>query len=1249
MRLFSRLLCLGFGLGFAAMSATLTARADDVTSTAQNRLWGTPLTPTGPPETPGQFGGFSAVSSSAVTQSSEPVTQSGNLRLGISFLGGSFAGAPPEFSIGDTVGLPIVNFTDALNRAVALRREPVRKTDPAFKYRRAGNTTVLNFEPTSTILTERFFWSPHATFTTVPDLSGAYERQTLPGESGTSRDGFTYADQAGGTRIFWRTEAPIGVDGSNNPVYGLVERPITVASSTRLPVRRIFWTENSFQGPVVAVPKGDIQSVRVAYTDAIPELVPDGQQYRIPGSVNTGNTSPLPRFTLYYDGQQNALRAYNLQGRVMIELLGEARSGSTGLRRQSGIEVVDIIQEATPALVEIPLGERLYPLPPEETSNQVYPLSDDATRRAAALDLMATQLASYNPSLVLNLNTPFTGQFQIQGQTAYYAERATSSASDVQIFWLEPGLANLQWPRFLNRYHQYWPDALADYAVNVRPSDGSLVSGTLPIFGDTSNFRLIYQDDPTNAQATTKDATQFQVTLNGSDPTNHSLLLFQGEGGTFWYVRVESVLDTYLSNPRYADYYADANSDTPTNHTGVNAVVGARLVPPAGAASLAGYVDLTKGDAIDPTAYIDPFKSGIPAAEKGAIIPANAAPRGAGKDQLGVWWFKKINPPASATGKITPIYWPSYFTRYKLVWPVNAPQIVLASNKGSDDLDADAASGSIYLQNDPTKAGYNPNEEHAQMVAGRAYALRTELNTPVTTSGAYVLVRFVSSTDQRPSIKTFRVLRTNETYDFSYAAKAGTVLQPPLPLAVMPPPIRTTTKLSANTEVTPANLDAPASDLGAGLAYYSRFTFEDRKGLKWIYRGQHNPTNSPPALQMKFYYATREGFAYPNATTGVNEAPPAGTITPFLWDGANGDVKTGTAITVSFTPYWPDLVPPGLEIKSTEVPALQSGETLVKSKFGLPSLQGASSAKILYQQSVGCFLATGSTTTPTTSAKLHDATRRKTSPLADFGLSKLPASISTSKDHGRTYFQNLPAHLQQRVYVDSLVGSGGSLVLEGVFKEETVGEDYILPNILSAPDLAAIKGLVTSADPLKSNWDTAVESFYLFGITTTPKIGGLRTTLQTFKEDPTKPETYIPDSSKSIDFDQNALVEVTSDEQAVDSYALTGVGGGTGYVTLLLGNGKAFTDPTEPVQVQILKVVPQLYTGQVKPITPANPLSEQITMQHTGDFAGSVQDFEFQWYYVPALAGQPPSASDRPDQLTNSWFQVTTPPGHQCQ
>lgn len=1223
MRSFSRLLV----FAFASLALAVSARAQDVTPTADNRLYRPIPTAAGNPST-GQFGGFAPVASAAVSATGVNRPTSGTLQLRVSRFGAAFSVAAPEFFLGDIIGLPISTFTDTLSRPVALRREPIRATEAAFKYRLPGSSTTLTFTPSTAVLGERYFWSQHARFATVPNTTGTFERLAVGAEAGTLRDGFIYASQSGGTRIYWRTESPVAIEaGTNAPIYGLLDRSIVTASASRLPVRRIFWTEQGFQGQAVIVPKGDIQQVRVAYNDAVPELVPVGQEYLTPGIVRDANSVPLPRFTLFYDNQLSSLRAYNRQGRVMVEFLGEIRNASSGLRRQVGVEIVDIIQEAAPVLVQVPIGERLYPLTPETAANQVYPLPADGVLRSQALARADDQLAAYFPSPVISLGSlgvGFTGEFIVEGQNALYAQRATTSASDVQIYWQETGLANIRWPRFLNRYNQYWPADLDDYAVNVRPSDSAQVGATLPIFGQASNFQLVYQDDPTSTQARVTEATGFEVGLSGGDSVNRSLLLFQTSDGGFWYVRVESVLDTQLVDPRYADYYRDTEPTTPLlPGEGVLANVGERLLPPSGADSVAGFVDLTQGDAFDQSAYVNPFTAGIPAAERGAIIPVNAAPRGSlNKDRLAVWWFRKLSPPNHLAGKVAPIYWPSYYTRYRLQWPLNAPRIVLASNAGSGDLPADAAAGSIYTQNNPALPGYNPNEEHAQMITGRAYALRDDLNSPATTSDDYVLVRFTSAADQRPAMRTYRVFREDGPYTFNYDAKAGTVLQAPLPLAIMPLPLLPD-GTSRNLEVTPDETD-PAlnvnlADLGE-CAYYNRFTFEDRKGLKWIYRGQHNPTETPPALGMKFYYPTQPGFAYPNAATGVDNAPAVGTLTPFLWDGTNGDRVTGTSITVAFKPYWPDLMPQVAD--RSEVPALQFAETLVTPKFGLPGLDGASSAKILYQQSLGLNFASGKP-----SAVLHDATRRKVTLLSPSGLASLPASIATSTSQGRTYFQRLPAHLQTRFFFDPTLGEGiparGGLVLLGEYKKEVVGESYLLPNLLSAPDLAALQGLVASSDAQAPAWRQAILN--------------LSTTLETFIENPAVPGTYIPDSQANVTFGQSQPVLVTSDDQAVDSYALTAVGGGSGYVTLLLGNGRAFTDQSEPVQVQILRVGPtDLYRGQVKPLTAPNPLAEDLTLQHTGDFGGRVQDFEFEWYYSPPVDGQPPA--NLPGQPGTAWF-----------
>ena len=1353
-----------FGLPLLLLSALFsslsTLSAQDVVPVVNNRLWDpAPLAP-GDPATAGQFSGFSSVSSSASTAVSVQTPASGTLRLQVSLLGASVAGAPPEFALGDLIGTPLATFNNANSIPISLRREPVRKSEAAFKYRTENDPTIRDFTPGTEILGERFFWSPHARFGSKPDTSGKYEEVVEVGSSGSvTRDGFVYASQGGSSRIYWRTTAAIGVDGSNNPVYGLVERVVNVSTASRLAVRRIFWTEHGFQGQPVRVPRGEIQQVRIAYNDTVPQEVPEGQEFPVGGDV------PTTRRTLWHDGTLDSLNAFNREGRVLVEFLGEARAGGAGLRRQVGVEVVDIIQEALPSPVELAVGDRLFPLPPEQSALQPYPLPAPGAARDTVQARIDGLLAAYLPQPILSTaNPPFTRLFEVDDRTAYYATRATTSPNDVQFFWTEPGIAGIHWPKFLNRYRQYWPDQLVDYAVNVRPSNTATSPLTPPVFGQGTTFELVHQD---NGRATTANPTSFVVELGNGFNTNRSLLLVTS-GDHFWFLRVESVLDTHMAvNPRYTSFFSETQTAEGST-TPLTALVGSRINPPAGADSTAGYVDLSFGDAIDPTAYLDPFVAGIPEAEEGsAIIPVNAAPRKGTKDnnRLGIWWFKKVNPPAALAGRIAPIYWPSFYSRYQLAWPLNAPQIVLASNEGTGDLPADAATGTIYFENNPAKVGYNPNEEHALMIAGRAYALRDDLNTAQTTSSPYVLVRYKNAVDDRPDMRAFRVLRENETYTFTYNARAGTVLQPPMPLAVMPPPLNDDGD-SYNTEVTPANLDPAVNVPGGGLgelAHYNRFTYEDRKGLKWIYRGQHNPNGNLPALGMKFYYATLDGFAYPNATTGVDQAPVIGTITPFLHDGINGDKVTGTSITVGYRPYWPDLgtkyglkgeyynnidldgtpvltrldatidftwngvtspdprvsptqfsarwsgyvlIPktgdytfhittddgtrlwigntdadplidswqlqapasydsvtyrlnagqrlpikfdffnnalgavarlqwtgPGIAksiIPTTallpadgdfiEVPALQFAETLVKPKFGLPGLDGATSAHILYQQSVA-----RNVTAKQESAVLHDPTRNKIFPLSG-ALSSLPTSILVDGSGSRVYFQGLPAHLQERFYMDPALGTGnppsGALVLQGQFVDELVGEDYIQLNVLTATEIGLVKGLVANTDPKAAAWRAAVDA--------------LTTTLETFVEDDALPGTYIPDETANQNFGPGQLVRVTHRDQAVDSYALTAVGGGDGYVTLILGDGEAFTDSSEPVQMHILKIGPELYRGQIKPLASSNPLAEDLTLQHTGDFAAQEDLFEFEWYYAPPVNGQPPS--NLPGQPGATWL-----------
>lgn len=125
-------------------------------------------------------------------------------------------------------------------------------------------------------------------------------------------------------------------------------------------------------------------------------------------------------------------------------------------------------------------------------------------------------------------------------------------------------------------------------------------------------------------------------------------------------------------------------------------------------------------------------------------------------------------------------------------------------------------------------------------------------------------------------------------------------------------------------------------------------------------------------------------------------------------------------------------------------------------------------------------------------------------------------------------------------------------------------------------------------------------------------------------EDPNKRGSYIPDTSRTVIAANDELAIIENSDTAVDSYALTANGDGAGYVTLLFGNGEAFTPRGEPVSVEIIKVIPELYTGDLKNLAASNPLDEQTTLRHSGDFAARPGNYEFDWRYAAPQDGVAP-------------------------
>ncbi len=1394
-----------------------------------------------PPATAGQFsspaamsGSAGPISASAVLANRFPANTSKTLVLARATIGNSFAAGVPRYSLGDTITPPFVQ-ADGQTPAAGnyWRPQPVLPGEII-----PGIGVVL---PVGTVsVTNASVNSTNVSVASVPTelVIGAYilgqpvtkilgTSVTLAGNANTTISAPTqfsvipatsfyysphgervFAHQPGRVEITWVSRIP---DGAN---YRLKTEIFSVSANTTRPIRTIFWTEGNFDGPKVQITDGRITTVSPIFNNQVPKAV--AQEVTIPGyNPIAANLSTLSFNKFNGVGQ---LQAYNVEGRVLIEYLGNIRN-TAGDYDFVGSEIVEIKRVASVGYPSINLGQEILP--------------GNGDVNLIPSPVLSSQQSGAN----------YFGTRVRPDQTlSYFAERETGIANDpdngdprspneayskVVFYWLETATFNIKWPHHQDRYWLRWSPDLADYAHYTVDAAGStpetginFTNGTLP--------QLIYQDDPNQTEAVIDPNRQSFYVTPGPDQRNRALLKFSGSGEV-WYVNIYTQTEvrdvqktgTVTNDSRttvntagtggitvgqeiwWFDWVAYSNgtwnfgvtnvaqvldasrirltASIPNNvavytvgygiylgqavtppaptttliavdstvglevgmvvtgpgitgtatilriidgtnyeisqylpgisgaltHTvqsdlaaviNSTATVGTRLVPPAGH-EFAAYV--SGGTGYYPAGYVNPFVSGVPAANLGAVIPVNARP---GNNTLTVRWFKKVSAPSATFQNL---FVPGKIGRYTITYPATtSPQVIIAQGVGTDDLPPAESRGSVYYQNDITQPGYNPNEEHAFMLGGRAYALRDDLN--ITSGGTYtsqpfLLVSYTDPADNRPAIHAYKVIRSNATYDFNYTSTAGTLLVKPYPLPLMPLPLTGTGTQRRSMDLEIVGADNPANATVAEDAAYRNFTFQDRKGFTWVHRGPHvqkllleakygagtqtvditnvisaaissgttrvvnnalagsdpapslakflyvtyqmesgrvtesfaeNATYTPPAdpkLTMKLYYLSQPGFFVPGQTT----QPVAGTILPFLRQPArSGQLLNMAAINntqideplpIIYRPAWP-----------AQAPELRVAETLTLPKFGLPQVRGQASSSVLYQQSI----AKAPTVSALTKASvtLHDPTREKTVALdlPSIALSKIPVSIATTSYQGKTYFQKLPPHLQQRIYVDPMRGAKGSLIFLGKFHDEIAGEDYLDLNLLTIAEEISLKGLATTTDTDKLKWDAAIDA--------------LNTRVETFKEDPAVAGTYIVDALKNVNVGENESAKITSTETAVDSYAITATGQGTGYVTMVFGNGRAFTPEGDPVQVKVFKVAPQLYTGDLKVIASSNPLDEQVTLRHSGDFAGKPEDYEFEWRWATGAATAPAvyttAVSTRlgnPANSTHQWRVVSDP------
>ena len=1086
-----------------------------------------------------------------------------------------------------------------------------------------------------------------------------------------------FASNAGRVTMTWVTGVPVAMGTDSALLYRYKEEIFSVSSGSSLPIRKIFWSERSFTGPPVAVPSGKIETINPVYSANFPATV--AQEYQAVGvtaPVVESAALPAERRTFWFDkiagiGQ---LHAYNLEGRILIEYLGALKTDGGGVHEFLGADIVDVVRVPEPITTTVVLGEQLTP---RDEDNKLLPL-----------DLSSEWVPSPVQSASSDAQAYFGTVTRKDSKRVYYAERENLNAERVAFYWLEQNDAAIHfltspakpelgilWPKIKSHYLQVWPTDLASFAHNTTPTGGSTAAAGVRFPGGQVP-QIIFQDDLAQTEATVDTSTQSLLVTSPWDGLSRTLLKFTA-ANEVWYVRL------YTQNAARPGFQ-EGDSLSAIN---VAATVGTRIDAPAGH-EVGGYI--ASGTGYLPSAYRDPFSVGMDTAAKGAIIPVNAVP---GNDSLQVWWFKKVAP---ASASFQPFYVPAKVGNYTLSYPAVPSTLVLASNAGTGDLTSAEIAGSLYVQNERSLPGFNPNEEHAVVLGGRAYALRDDLNNTTAVATAYtsqpfVLLAYTSAIDGRPAMRAWKVLReVDEALDaddilFKYPVTAGTILQAPMPLPLLPLPIDPATNKVKNKEV--AGI-ADSSPNGTAPAHYASFTFKDRKGYDWVYRGPHGGmplnaislvsrgagytsaptvslsggggtgaaatatlssgritaitltkngsgyTSAPtvtlstsgstsqakasaavgPTLGMQYYYALQAGFYLPGLTT----QPAVGTIVPYLRPLSGGvpqgDAVTGTPLTIVYTPVWP-----------TTAAELRIAETLTLPKYGLPAVMNQRSAHVLYEQSVAL------QGTTKASVSLFDPLREKTFALGAAGkLAALPTSILSSTSQGKTYFQGLPPHLQSRFYYDPTYGTTGALVLKGTFVDEVAGEDFLHLNVLSADDVTALNALPSSTDANRQLWLSAISE--------------LATKVETFVQDPNKAGSFIA-SATPVTVGGTALATVTNADTAVVNYALTATGLASGWVTMIFGNGLAFTPTGEPVSVQVIKVAPTLNTGELKQLYSSNPLDEQVSLRHSADFAGNPGAYDFEWRYAPPQNGVAPSTYTYTytSRFGNSWNVAQNP------
>lgn len=684
---------------------------------------------------------------------------------------------------------------------------------------------------------------------------------------------------------------------------------------------------------------------------------------------------------------------------------------------------------------------------------------------------------------------------------------------------------------------------------------------------------------------------------NGRTPHGDNVAFIQGEGNL-----VSSLNGLFVGGTYQASFRVNARS-------GSAATLGVQIDDQDIGISLNGnasdfhaLIDPVGGDAAYHTVT---FSFTATAASMGFKVTSAA---GHGDNALLVDDFRFQGPrgsfPIAWYEEQDAIYWPYIAETFVPQWPVSPDRIVIASRLGSEGLNAadghiqplyegEAYSDlAIYHQPSPSGMGYNPNEEHALLApsfldANRkaAFALRRDLNqfefASHFTSRPYVLTQYVDRSNPNNPVPRMRVYAVidedattvdgrlppfNQHYTYSYEVEAGLPLLAPHPYAA-------------------AFGSSPMPEETRGEQVDNRYSYyEDKNHVPWVVSGD---TDSAEDIRATFYYPLRSDFWHHSAE--IDSPMALGTVTEggynlkynCVWPEDSAVLKAGETLTFAGGEYASD------HAQATPRPK------------GLPQAVAWQSAKMVFDEANAAMASNQHANQYL--ARVFPALEAREVPLAltSVPTDLQPASGQVIVDGLLWRFKQLPASLQDRVYYNT---ANEKLGVRGLLNGRILGDGDLLaapgaqtilqPNVLTHEDEALIKALNVGSD-----WVNAV------------------TTLSQWSRDPNGTDLPVP-SAIGLERDGIGLTALANSVGpglvVVTNPALQQPASLGGYITIAENDHADL--PDAPVAMHVIKVSTEKYRGSVAVMAPGNVFDEKVSLRHTADFGGNVNDLYFQWY-----------------------------------